>query len=121
MTAFIITALVTAVSLFLISKLPIGVQVDNFTIAIISGVVFGILNAFVAPVISAIVGIGNVLTLGLIQGVFSLLVNVILFGLAAWLVSGFRLTKGWLSALLGAICLAFVNSILLKVLPMVTN
>jgi putative membrane protein len=120
MITFIITALVTAVSLFLISKLPIGVQVDNFTIAIISGVVFGILNAFVAPVIGAIAGVFNVLTLGLLHGLFSLLVNAILFGLAAWLVSGFRLTKGWLSALLGAICLTFVNSILFKVLPMVS-
>jgi putative membrane protein len=121
MIAFIITALVTAVSLFLLSKLPIGVEVDNFKIAAIAGIVFGVLNAFVAPVIGAIVGIGNVLTLGLLHGVFSLITNTILFGLAAWLVSGFRLAKGWLSALLGAIGLTFVNSILFKLLALVSG
>ncbi|MGD1904199.1 MAG: phage holin family protein [Geitlerinemataceae cyanobacterium] len=121
MIEFLITALVTAVSLFLISKLPIGVDVDNFQIAAIAGIVFGLLNAFVSPVIRAVLTIPDALTLGLFHGLITLIANSILFGLAAWLVGGFRLSKGWLSAILGALALTFVNSVLFKVLGLITG
>jgi len=120
MVEFLITALVTAVSLFLISKLPIGVEVSDFKVAAIAGIVFGLLNAFVAPIISAVLTIPDVLTLGLLHGVITLIANAILFGLAAWLVGGFYLTKGWLSALLGALALTFVNSVLFKLLGLIS-
>ena len=45
---------VTAVSLFIISKLPTGVEIDDFKIALISSAVFGFLNALVRPVIVAV-------------------------------------------------------------------
>lgn len=43
MTAFIISIIVTAISLLIISKLPTGVEVDNPFIALIAG---GIIGAF---------------------------------------------------------------------------
>jgi putative membrane protein len=41
---------------------------------------------------------------------------VVIFGLAAWLIEGFRLRWGVISAIIGAIALAIVNSILSWVL-----
>ncbi len=108
MTHFLITALVTAVSLLIISKLPLGIDIDDTGKALIAGVVFGLLNAFVQPIIFWLTLPISILTLG----VFSLIVNAIIFGLAAAIVQGFRLRWGFWSALLGTIALSFVNSIL---------
>jgi len=111
----LIAWLVTSVSFFIISKLPIGVEIDSFNKAIISAGFFGILNAVVRPVF---------MTLGLpfiwlTFGLFTIVINAIIFGLAAWLVEGFRLNWGIWSALLGAIALGFVNSLLYQVLASV--
>ncbi len=49
-------------------------------------------------------------------GLIPLIGSIIVFGLAAWLVEGFRLRWGIGSAILGAIALSIVNSILFFVL-----
>lgn len=113
MVAFLITAVVTAISLLIISYIPfLGVEVDSPGKALISGVVFGLLNAFLKPILNFLGAPINFLTLGL----FGLLVNVIIFGLTAKLIEGFRLRNGFVSAILGAIVLAIVNSILFSLL-----
>lgn len=108
---FLITVLVTAIALFIISKLPIGVEIDSFAKALVSALVFGILNA-VAGLVK------NLLTLGPLEWItwpILLLINVIVFGLAAMLVEGFRL-RSWVSAVIGAVLLAVVNSLLFQLL-----
>ena len=114
--SFLITALVTAVSLVIISKLPLGVEVDNFNKAIWGGIVFGILNALVQPILNFFsIPVVFVLTLGLVW----LVLNTFIFGLAAWLVEGFRLKWGLMSAFLGAFALTIVNSILNGILAQI--
>lgn len=108
--SFLIVCLVTAISLIIISYIPIGVEVDSFPKALISAIVFGLLNAFVRPALAFITAPVNWLSFGL----FTLVLNAIIFGLAAWLVTGFRLRYGIISAFLGAIALTFVNSILFR-------
>ena len=111
----LITLLVTAISLFIISKLPIGVEIDSIGKTIISAIVFGILNALLAPILNVLGAPLEFLTLGL--GLVSFLVNAFIFGLSAWLVSGFRLKWGIWSALLGSFLLTLVTSIINHVLP----
>jgi Predicted membrane protein len=48
-TSLVIAWLVTSVSFFIISKLPLGVEIDSFEKAMISAAVFGLLNALVRP------------------------------------------------------------------------
>ena len=110
----LVWVVVTAISFILISYLPIGVQIASFPIALISAVVFGLVNALLKPLLTAfgLLNILNWLTLGL----FSLVVNGIIFAVAAALVSGFRLKWPIISPLLGALALAIVNSILFNVL-----
>ncbi|MBP0018324.1 MAG: phage holin family protein [Cyanobacteria bacterium SBLK] len=110
--SFFITALVTAVGLLIISRLPLGIEVDSTKKAIWAGIVFGLLNGFVKPILFVLTFPVTLLTLGL----FTLILNAIIFGLAAKLVEGFRLNWGIWSAFLGAISLGIVNSILNSIL-----
>ena len=116
----LITWLVTAASLLIISKLPLGVEIDNPGIGYISAAVFGILNAAISFVFFTL---PNTLTFGiygffaklLTLGLFSFTLNVIALTLAARLITGFRLEKGIWSAVIGAIALAAVSSFITSV------
>ncbi len=112
MVGLIITWLVTAISFLIISKLPIGVEIDNFGKALITAAVFGILNALLLPTLTLFTLPFIILTLGL----FFFVLNSIIFGLSAVLVPGFRLRYGFWSALLGSLALAIINSILLRLI-----
>lgn len=111
--SFLITAVVVAISLLIISYIPfLGVEVDSPGKALISGVIFGLLNAFLGPVLQILAVPFNFITLGLLAFIVSFIINVIIFGLTAKLVEGFRLRNGIVSAILGALALAFIVSIL---------
>jgi putative membrane protein len=111
---FLIGVVVTALSLLIISKIPfLGIEVDSVGKALTAGVVFGILNWALSWMAGS--KILNIVTLGLLW----LVVNTIIFGLSAWLVQGFRLRLGIWSAILGAIALTFVNSVLFKILGII--
>jgi putative membrane protein len=108
---FLVTLVVTAIALLIISKLPLGVEIDSMGKALVSALVFGILNALAYP-------LNSLLSAGILKFIFSpilLLLNILVFGLAAKLVEGFRLRSIW-SAVFGALLLAVLNSILFKVL-----
>lgn len=112
MVGVIITWLVTAISFLIISKLPIGVEIDSFGKALITAAVFGILNALLLPILTLFTLPLIILTLGL----FFLILNSITFGLSAAIVPGFRLRYGFWSALIGSLALAIINSILLRLI-----
>lgn len=111
-TSLAIAWLVTSVSFFIISKLPLGVEIDSFEKAMISAAVFGLVNALVRPLFVGHFGPFALPTFSL----FAIVINAAIFGLAAWLVHGFRLRWGIWSALLGAMALGFINSLLYQVL-----
>ncbi len=113
MTAFIITAIVTAISLLIISKLPLGIEIDGIWKAVVAAVVFGILNAFIKPILFWLTLPISILTLGL----FTLVLNAIVFALAAWLVDGFELRGGFLSAIFGTIALTIINGLIFWIVP----
>lgn len=109
--SLLITWIITSISLFIISKLPTGVEIDGFNKALISAAVFGVLNALIGPILRVLAFPITFLTLGL----FSIIINAIIFGLAAWLVTGFRLRWGFWSAIIGTLALSFINSILFAI------
>jgi putative membrane protein len=110
MGGLILTWLVTSVSFLIISKLPVGVEIDNFGKALISAAVFGILNALLLPILTFFTFPFILITLGL----FFFVLNAIIFGLAAAIVPGFSLRWGFWSALIGSIALSIINTILLR-------
>ncbi|AFZ32550.1 membrane protein of unknown function [Gloeocapsa sp. PCC 7428] len=112
MLGFLISVVVIAISLLIISKLPLGVDVDNPWVALIAGAIIGAFNGIWGLFPGWFRTANALLSLGLIP----LIGSIIVFGLAAWLVEGFRLRWGIGSAILGAIALSIVNSILFFIL-----
>ena len=112
MIGILLTWLVTTISFLIISKIPIGIEIDSFKKAAISAAVFGVLNALLRPILGLLTFPIIFLTFGL----FAFVLNAIIFGIAAYLVEGFRLRWGVWSALIGSIALGIVNSLLVNLL-----
>ena len=109
--------LVTAISFLIISKIPlIGVEVDSLNKSFISAAVLGLINVLIRQILALLFVIKNVLTLTLFQGLFSFIMSVICFGLAAYIVQGFRLRYGIWSAIMGALTLSIVSGFIFRIL-----
>lgn len=112
---------IRALILLIVDLLPLGVKVDSFRTALLSSVVIGLLGTLLIWPLRLLLGpVWAVTSLGgLISPVsvlFNWLITVILFGLAAALIKGFRLERGLLSAALGAIVYAVLSAIILRML-----
>jgi putative membrane protein len=113
---FLISVLILAVSLLIISKIPpIGVEIDSPIKALLAGAIIGAFNGIWGFFPSTLRGFFAIVSLGLIP----LIGAIIVFGLSAWLIEGFRLRYGIWSAILGAIALAIISSILNMILRQV--
>lgn len=117
MLGLILKLVVTSISLFIISQLPIiGVEIDGLGKVITSACVFGVLNALVGPVLW-LLKLGPKATDFLIAGPIIFVVNIIIFALAAALVPGFRLKNKILDPILGSILLTVLNTAINHFLP----
>ncbi len=105
MVGFLITVIVIAISLLIVSKLPTGVEINSPIKALIAGAIIGAFDGLYNLLPGWLRAIPAILSLGLIP----LIGNILIFALAAWLVEGFRLRWGIGSAILGAIALSIVN------------
>lgn len=98
---------VRAAILLLITRLPIGVEMVNFPIALVSALVISLagtllvwpLRLILSP-LRMVTTIGGLLPVGFL---FEWLISILLFGFTAWLIQGFRLRNGLFSAALGAL------------------
>ena len=97
----------TALILLLVAKITPGVYISGFGTALIAALVLGLVNFAIRPLLTLLTLPLNILTLGL----FSFVINAILFGLVAWMVPGFEVTN-FLSALVGAFFLAVMTALL---------
>jgi putative membrane protein len=111
MTQFLLTWLVTTISLLILTKLPVGLELEDFGSAIVAALVLGLLNAFLRPILAFFAFPITFLTLGL----FSFVINAFILWLATGLVKGFRL-NGCLSALFSAVLLGLLNGLMLSIL-----
>jgi putative membrane protein len=89
MTRLLLTWVLNAFALFFVMKLVPGIQIDQFSDLLIATAVLGLLNAFLRPLIILLTLPVTILTMGL----FTLVINAIMFSLAAYLVSGFHITS----------------------------
>ncbi|WP_198970343.1 phage holin family protein [Xylophilus sp. ASV27] len=90
--------LLHAAALLLVAYIYSGVEVKNFTAALIAAAVIGLLNAVLRPVLVVLTLPVTVLTLGL----FLFVINALMFWAASGLLSGFHVT-GFGAALLGSL------------------
>jgi putative membrane protein len=109
---------IRALILLLVSRLPLGVEMASFPVALLSAVVIGLLGTLLIWPLKLILGpIWAVTSLGGIISpvsfLFNWLITIILFGLAAWLIKGFQLKNGLVSAILGALAYSVLSSLVL--------
>jgi putative membrane protein len=110
-----------AVILLLVAKLPLGVEMASFQVALLSAVVIGLLGTLLMWPLKLLLGpfwaissLGGLL--GPVSFLFEWLIAIILFGLAAWLIQGFRLRNGLVSAILGALAYSLISYFALRAL-----
>lgn len=103
----LVTWVLSAVALFVAARIVPGVEIASFGAALVAALVLGFVNAFVRPVITLLTLPLTIVTLGL----FLLVVNGAMIGLAAWLVDGFAV-RGLLPGALMAIVVTVVSGVL---------
>ena len=89
---------VNTLALWVADALFSGIAFDDSETLFLSGLLLGIVNTFIKPVVLLLTLPLTVLTLGL----FYLVVNGVAFGLAAAVVPGFEIAS-WTAAILGAL------------------
>ena len=98
--------LINAVSLLLISHLLPSIHVAGFGTALITALILGLVNAFIRPILIIITLPINILTLGL----FTFVINGLLFWFVASFVKGFEVGGFW-SAFFGALAYSIISAL----------
>ena len=104
---FVIRVLVNAGAILLAAHLVTGFQVQSLTTALVAGVVLGLINAIVRPILVFLTFPFTLLTLG----VFLLVLNAFCLWLTAVFVPGFSVHGFW-PAFLGALIVSVVSWVL---------
>lgn len=107
MPQFIITWVVTAISMLVASFIIPGIVINTITAAVIGAIVFGLVNAIVKPLLILFTLPLTILTLGL----FLLVINAICFSLVGYFTPDFQV-NGFFNALFGSIIVSFVAGLL---------
>ncbi|MHB8831071.1 MAG: phage holin family protein [Patescibacteria group bacterium] len=88
---FIVRWIINTLAVMLAAYLVPGVSVTNFWAALITALVMGLINAIVRPLVIILTLPVNILTLGL----FTLVINALMFWLASAIVPGFYVAGFW--------------------------
>lgn len=106
MDRFLVRALIAAIGLWAADALIDGISFDSAGWLLGAAVVLGLINAFVRPLAVILTFPITMVTLGL----FLLVLNAGMLGLASWLLSGFHIAGFW-PAFWGAIVVSLVSGI----------
>ena len=91
MGAFIAKVVIAAVALWLAAVIVPGIDYDGWLNLLLAGLLLGLVNAFVRPVVTILTLPVTILTLGL----FLLVVNAAMIGLVGLLLPGFHVDGFW--------------------------
>ncbi len=106
MLGFIIRALIAALGLWSAASILPGLRIDTPTHLVLAGLLLGVVNAIVRPIVIVLTLPATLVTLGL----FLLVINAAMVGLVAWLVPGMRIDGFW-TAFWAAIVVSVVSMI----------
>lgn len=117
---WIVRLAVNAVALYAAISIVPGLQGSvvggqNWVTYVVLGLIFGLVNTFIRPILKLLTCPFYILTLGL----FSLVVNGILFALTFWIGTFFNMTNNitfW-DAFLGALVVSVVSILLYAIIP----
>jgi len=97
---FLLRLISNALIIIGIAYLVPGISVSSFYTAMLVAIILGVINAVIRPIIILLTLPVNILSLGL----FTLVINALLFWLTSTIVKGFTV-EGFLPAFLGALIL----------------
>ena len=98
--------IISSISLMLVSKIVTGVTITGFWGAVLAVVVMAILNTLVKPILFLLTLPVTIVTFGL----FTFILNAIMFLMASRFVSGFSV-DGFGSALIGSLVFSILTTI----------
>jgi putative membrane protein len=104
---FLLRVVLNTVAVLLAARIVPGISVASPAAAILTGLVLGVVNATIKPVLIVLTLPFTLLTLGL----FIFLVNAVCLALVAWLVPGFGVHGFW-AALFGSIFISLASWVL---------
>lgn len=107
MPQFLVTWIVTAVSLLITAYLIPGITIASVNVAIVAAVVLGLINAIVKPILILFTLPLTILSLGL----FLFVVNAISFSMVAYFTPGLEI-RTFFDALFGCIILSLISGFL---------
>lgn len=107
---------VSAVALYVVTQVVPGVNVSGWKAAFVAALVIGLVNATLGNLLKLLTLPIGCLTLG----ISGLIINALMFMLAAYLIDGFSVS-GFLAAFFGSILMAGVNWALDLVLGMLLS
>ena len=99
--------LLFTLAIMFVAWLVPGIGVENFQSALLVTVIMALINIFIRPLIVFITLPINILTLG----IFTLVINALLFMVAGYIAPGFYV-DGFLAAFLGSVVLSFLGLII---------
>ncbi len=103
----IATMVVNAAAIWVAAAVFDGIRYSSLTTLLLTGLVLGVVNFLVRPVVRLLTLPITIVTLGL----WLIAVNAFMLLLTSWLVSGFAV-DGFLAALGGAVVIGLVNWVL---------
>ena len=104
---FLVRVLVNGLAIYLIARIVPGIAVEGVLTALGAGLVLGLINAIVRPILVVLTLPATLLTLGL----FLFVLNAFCLGLTSQLVRGFEVQGAW-AALFGALLISAVSFVL---------
>jgi putative membrane protein len=110
----ILRIVINAVALWVADLVVPGLTVsDNFGALFLVAIVFGLVNAFIKPIVQFLSCPITILTLGL----FTLIINTAMLSLTGWLTGGRLSVDSFWAAFFGAIIISIVSTVLSWFLP----
>ena len=97
---------ITALSLLIVSKLAIGIEIDGLYPALVTALILGFLNTIIKPILVILTLPVTIISLGL----FIFVINASLFYFASTFIDGFYVAGFW-SALIGSILVSVISTL----------
>ena len=110
MLAMIIRWVFLALALLFVAWIVPGISFVSFSAALLAAFVMGIVNVFIRPIFLILTLPINFLTLGL----FTFIINALMFLFVAKVVPGFMVV-GFMAALLGSLLLSIISTFINRV------
>lgn len=104
LAGFLVRSLVSALGLWLASIIIGGITVTGVGVLLVAGLLLGVVNAIIRPIMIILTLPFTILTLGL----FLFVINAMMLGLVAWLLDGFAISGFW-AALGGSVIISLTS------------